>query len=93
MRTKSLPFQLEQTSKGTFALQGFAGGMLTAFIFTVAMMIANPHPTNLLIVFYVYPILAIAGVFGLIKSLPLGAMYHILGVRMRAPSSVHGLPL
>ena len=85
MRTKSLPFQLEQNTAGAFVLQGFVGGMLTGFLFIIAVMIALPHPTNILVVIYVFPMMGITGVLGLIKSLPLGATYHVLGIRMRAP--------
>lgn len=85
MRTRSLPFQLEQKTGGAFVVQGLAGGMLTGFLFIVGSMIAFPHPTNIFIVFYMYPIMLATGVCGLIKSLPLGAMHHIWGFRMRAP--------
>ncbi|HKY44977.1 MAG TPA: hypothetical protein VJM50_17935 [Pyrinomonadaceae bacterium] len=88
MRTKSLPFQLEQKHGGAFAVQGLAGGMLLGFILTVALLIANPHPTNLLIVFYIYPIMVFTGVFGLIKSIPFGFMYHVLGIRTRVPMRI-----
>lgn len=88
MRTKSLPFQLEQSTGGAFAVQGLAGGMILGFIFTVAMLIAYPDRNNLLIVFYIYPIMAVTGLFGLIKSLPFGAMYHVWGIRMRAPMRI-----
>jgi hypothetical protein len=85
MRTKSLPIQLEQDTGGAFVLQGFAGGMLTGFLFIVGTMIAFPHPTNILISWYIYPIMLATGVVGIIKSLPLGLMHHILGFRMRLP--------
>ena len=88
MRANSLPFQLEQNTGGAFALQGLAGGMLLGFILTVALLIAYPHPTNILIVLYIYPIMGFTGLFGLIKSIPLGFMYHVFGIRMRAPVRV-----
>ena len=85
MRTKSLPFQLEEATGGAFAVQGLAGGMLLGFISTVALLIAFPHPTNMEIVFLLYPIMVATGLFGLIKSVPFGFMYHVLGIRMRTP--------
>ena len=88
MRTKSLPFQLEEKTGGAFVVQGLAGGMLTGFLFTLAMLIAYPSPANLEAVFFIYPFMAMTGVFGLIKSIPLGAMYHVMGIRMKAPARI-----
>ena len=88
MRTKSLPFQLERTTGGAFAVQGFAGGMLLGFILMVALLIAFPAPNDRIIFLYIYPIMAVTGFFGLIKSIPFGFMYHVFGIRMRAPVRV-----
>ena len=85
MRTKHLPFQLEEKTGGAFVVQGLAGGILLGYIFVMSIPIFYPHPANFEIVFYAYPVMAVTGVLGLIKAIPLGGMYHITGIRMRLP--------
>lgn len=76
MRAKHLPFQIEDTTNGTFVVQGLAGGILLGFILVIAVPMAYPHPANFDFVFYAWP----AGLGALLKS-RIKHNHHCLGSR------------
>ena len=85
MRTKSLPFQLEQTTRGAFLLQGLGGGMVMGFVGTLLSMFAFPGNLNFFLLFYVPQIMGVGGVIGLIAATLLWAIYRFTRLPMRLP--------
>ena len=85
MRTKSLPFQLEQTTRGAFLLQGLGGGMVMAFVGTLLSMLAFPGNHNFFLLFYVPQIMGVGGVIGLIAATLLWAICRFTHLRMILP--------
>ena len=86
MRTKSLPFQLEQTTRGAFLLQGLAGGMLMGFVAMILVMLTFPlNYATFLLVLYTPQVMALGGVIGLVEATILWAMNRLTRLRMRLP--------
>ena len=85
MRTKSLPFQLEQTTRGAFLLQGLAGGMLMGFVAHYSRCSPFQGIHNFFLLFYVPQIMGVGGVIGLVKATLLWAIYRFTRLRMILP--------
>ncbi len=85
MRTKNLPFQLEQTVPGAFLIQGFTGGALAGYLFTVFLILINPHPRNIDVAIYLPFVMSVFGVLGLSTAIPVWAIHRLTEIRMRAP--------
>lgn len=85
MRTKNLPFQLEQTVPGAFLIQGFTGGAVAGYLFLLFLILLEPHPYSIEAVFYLPFVMGVGGVLGLSTAIPLWAMYRLTGIRMVAP--------
>ena len=86
MNTRSLPFELEQTARGTFLLQALAGGMLVGFLFMEFMVLrSSPGPYFFLLIPYLAIVIAASGVLGVLVGIPLWAMYRLTKIRMTAP--------
>lgn len=87
MRTKHLSFQLEETYLGTFLLQGWLGGILTGFVYLVAIYYWENGRTASRFedAIFVFIYLAIVGsAVGVIKSTIMWGIYRLTKVQPRA---------
>ena len=86
MDTKSLPFELEETFRGAFLVQAFAGGMLVGFLYMLIVVLNDsPGPYFFLLIPHLAAVIAASGVAGILIAIPLWAMYRFTKIRMTPP--------
>jgi hypothetical protein len=89
MRTRSVPFQLEQTVPGAFLLQGLTGGTLVGFTCMLLLEFQTDRIfEHLLIVLYNPVVMIIGATFGFLLAVPLWVTYRLTGMRIKTPVRV-----
>ena len=87
MRTKHLSFQLEETYIGLFLFQGLLGGILTGFVYLVAM--SYWHHSRFIDALYMFSYCAIFGsIVGVIKATIMWFPYRLTGIQVRPAARV-----
>ena len=88
MRTANRSFQLEETTHGTFLLQGWLGGILTGFIYVIAICLWDQETTfnnalGLAPWFFIT-----ASILGVIKAILMWTPYRLAKFQPRAVTRV-----
>jgi len=87
MRTKHRSFQLEETYLGAFILQGWFGGVVTGFVYVVAMVcFGRPDLYDALIVLIWFSIFG--SILGVFKSTLMWGAYRLTKIQARAVTRV-----
>jgi hypothetical protein len=88
MITRNLSFELEKNLPATFLLQGWCGGIVAGFVYTVAICLWEPS-FKFLDAVAIAPYLAVAGSFvGVIKATIMWAPYILTKIQVRALTRV-----
>ena len=87
MRTRNLSFQLEETALGAFLLQGWLGGILAGFVYTVATCVFYRtkffDAIVVLVSFFIF-----GSVLGVIKAILMWAPFRLFKIQVRAATRV-----
>jgi hypothetical protein len=68
MRTRNLSFELEKTLPATFLLQGWLGGILAGFVYTVALCLEKQRFKLTEAVIYCAYLVIVGSVIGVVKA-------------------------
>ena len=88
MRTKHLSFQLEETIPGTFLAQGWLGGILTGFVYTVVTCLSMPRAEIIEVAKVFTGFLVLGTIIGVLKSVIMWMPYRVFKIQVRAVTRV-----
>ena len=86
--TTNLSFELEETSPGTFLLQGLLGGVVSGLVYTVALCLWEPPRKFINVLIWAPFISVFAGILGVLKSILMWIPYRFAKVQPGAVTRV-----
>lgn len=87
MRTKHFSFQFEETIPGTFLAQGWLGGILTGYVYMVAVCLSKPNNLAEVLIFCAW-FLVLGTIVGVFKSIIMWMPYRVFRFHVRAITRV-----
>ena len=88
MRTKHVPFQLDDTIPGAVLVQGFAGGMLAGLIYLSAIAYGRAAIPFVVLAAAMPIVMLGGGMIGIIKATLIYAFYRFTGSKLSAAARV-----